>query len=293
MPGVVITRRDLLKAMAGAASFTLGSGMLAEEGKKPKRSKVVLVRHPDVLDRQGKINPKVLRGMLDDAVTNLVGVKDPVEAWKGLVKPTDLVGIKSNVWSPLPTPKEVEDAIRQRLMDAGVKPENIRIDDRSAHTTLAPCTALINVCPVRTHWWSGIGGCIKNYIMFVTNPEDYHTDACSPLGSIWQLPHVKGKTRLNVLLALTPLFHGRGPHHYDPRYVWQYKGLFVSFDPVAIDAMGLRLIQAKRFRFFGEEVALETPPKHIVVADRKYRLGISDPKRIQLVKLGWQEDVLI
>ncbi len=293
MRGGVITRRDLLKAMAGAVSFTIGSEVSAEEEKKPRRSKVVLVRHPDVLDRQGKINPKVLQGMLDDAVTNLVGVKEPVEAWKRLVKPTDSVGIKSNVWSPLPTPKEVEDVIRQRLTDAGVKPESIRIDDRGAYKTLAPCTALINVRPLRTHWWSGIGGCIKNYIMFVTDPEDYHTGACSPLGSIWQLPHVKGKTRLNILLALTPLFHGRGPHHYDPRYVWQYKGLFVSFDPVAIDAMGLRLIQAKRLQFFGEEVALETPPKHILVADKKYRLGVSEPKRIQLVKLGWSEGVLI
>jgi uncharacterized Fe-S center protein len=179
------------------------------------------------------------------------------------------------------------------LIDAGVKPERILINDRQAHTVLAPCTALINVRPVRTHWWSGIGGCIKNYIMFVTNPSDHHTDACSPLGSIWHLPIVKGKTRLNILLALTPLFHGRGPHHYDPRYVWQYKGFFVSFDPVAIDTMGLRLIQAKRLQYFGKEIALETPPKHIVVADKKYNLGTSDPKQIEFVKLGWMEDALI
>ncbi|MFN4180870.1 MAG: DUF362 domain-containing protein, partial [Armatimonadota bacterium] len=272
---------------------TLGAAEILESQQKEKRSKVVLVRHHDVLDKSGRINTKVLQQMLDDAVTNLVGVKDPVEAWKRLVKPTDLVGIKTNVWAFLPTPREVEEAIQRRLIDAGVKPENIRINDRQAHTVLEPCTALINVRPVRTHWWSGIGGCIKNYIMFVTNPSAYHTDACSPLGSIWHLPTVKGKTRLNILLALTPLFHGRGPHHYDPRYVWQYKGIFVGFDPVAVDTMGLRLIQAKRLQFFGKEIALETPPKHIVVADKKYKLGTSDPKRIEFVKLGWMEDALI
>jgi len=288
----VITRRDLLKAALGGIA-TLSAASLAEGEQKAKRSKVVLIRHPDVLDKSGRINMKVLQEMLDEAVMELVGVKDPVESWKKLVKATDLVGIKTNVWAYLPTPKEVEEAIQRRLIDAGVKPENIRINDRQAHTVLAPCTALINVRPVRTHWWSGIGGCIKNYIMFVTNPSDYHTDACSPLGSIWHLPIVKGKTRLNILLALTPLFHGRGPHHYDPRYVWQYKGIFVSFDPVAIDAMGLRLIQAKRLQYFGREIALETPPKHIVVADKKYKLGTSDPKRIEFVKLGWTEDALI
>jgi len=288
----VITRRDLLKATLGGIA-TLSAANLVEGQRKEKRSKVVLIRHPDVLDKSGRINTKVLQEMLDEAVTALVGVKDPVEAWKKLVKPTDLVGVKTNVWAYLPTPKEVEEAIQRRLIDAGVKPENIHINDRQAYTVLAPCTALINVRPVRTHWWSGIGGCIKNYIMFVTNPADYHTDACSPLGSIWHLPSVKGKTRLNILLALTPLFHGRGPHHYDPRYVWQYKGFFVSFDPVAIDAMGLKLIQAKRLQYFGREIALETPPKHIVVADKKYKLGTSDPKQIEFVKLGWTEDALI
>ncbi len=288
----LITRRDLLKATLGGVAAASGLSA-AEAPQKATRSKVVLVRHPDVLDKQGRINEKVLQQMLDDAVTTLVGVKDPVEAWRKLVKPTDLVGIKTNVWSFLPTPPEVEAAIKQRVIDAGVKPENVLINDRQAHTVLAPCTALINVRPLRTHWWSGIGGCIKNLIMFVTNPSDYHTDACSPLGSIWHLPTVKGKVRLNILLALTPLFHGRGPHHYDPRYVWPYKGIFVSFDPVAIDAMGLRLIQAKRLQHFGKEIALETPPKHIVVADQRYKLGVSDPKRIQLVKLGWMEDALI
>jgi len=287
-----VTRRDLLKAALGGIA-TLGELGTAEGQRKGRRSKVVLIRHPDVLDKNGRINTKVLQEMLDEAVMALVGVKDPVEAWKRLVKPTDLVGVKTNVWAFLPTPPEVEEAIRRRLIGAGVKPENIRINDRQAHTVLAPCTALINVRPLRTHWWSGIGGCIKNYIMFVTNPSSYHTDACSPLGSIWHLPTVKGKTRLNILLALTPLFHGRGPHHYDPRYVWQYKGIFVGFDPVAVDTMGLRLIQEKRLQFFGKEIALETPPKHIVVADKKYKLGTSDPKQIEFVKLGWMEEALI
>jgi len=291
MSELVLTRRDLLKATAGAAVAALAPEVLAQE--KPKRAKVVLVRHKEVLDAQGKINENVLMQILDAAVTELVGVKNPVDAWKRLVKPSDLVGMKSNVWAPLPTPKEVEQAIRKRLMDAGVPEGNIRIDDRGARTTLAPCTALINVRPLRTHWWSGIGGCIKNHIMFSENPASYHPNACSSLAAVWDLPAVKGKTRLNILLALTPLFHGRGPHHWDPRYVWQYKGLFVAYDPVAVDAMGLRLIQAKRRQHFGEDVALETPPTHIRDAEVKYRLGVSDPRRIDLVTLGWKEDMLI
>jgi len=291
MSEVILTRRDLLKATAGAAVAALTPDVLAQE--RSRRSKVVLVRHKEVLDGRGALNEAVVAKLLDDAVTALVGVRNPVEAWKRLVKPTDVVGIKSNAWQPLPTPKEVERAIQKRLRDAGVPESNIRIDDRGARQTLASCTSLINVRPVRTHWWSGIGGCIKNYIMFTDNPASLHPNACSALASVWDLPAVKGKTRLNILLAFTPLFHGRGPHHWDSRYVWQYKGLFVSYDPVAADAVGLRLIQAKRRQHFGEDVALETPPNHIVDAEVKYGLGISDPKRIDLVKLGWRDEILI
>lgn len=284
----LLTRRDLLKATAGVTLAALAPEALAQ-----KKAKVVLVRHPDAVDAQGKVNTEVIAKMLDEAVAALFDVKKPIDAWKQVVKPNDLVGIKTNVWMPLPTPKEVENAIQKRLLDAGVPAERIRINDRGARITLAPCTALINVRPVRTHWWSGIGGCIKNYIIFSENPSSYHPDACSSLASVWNLPAVKGKTRLNILLALTPLFHGRGPHHWDPRYVWQYKGLFVSLDPVAIDAVGLHLIQAKRRQHFGEDIALETPPKHIAEADVKYGLGVSDLRRIELVKLGWKEDILI
>lgn len=284
----LLTRRDLLKATAGVTLAALAPEALAQ-----RKAKVVLVRHPDAVDAQGKVNAEVVAKMLDEAVAALFDVKKPIDAWKQVVKPNDLVGIKTNVWTPLPTPKEVENAIQKRLLDVGIPAERIRVDDRGARITLAPCTALINVRPVRTHWWSGIGGCIKNYIIFSENPSSYHPDACSSLASVWDLPAVKGKTRLNILLALTPLFHGRGPHHWDPRYVWQYKGLFVSLDPVAIDAVGLHLIQAKRRQHFGEDIALETPPKHIAEADVKYGLGVSDLRRIELVKLGWKEDILI
>jgi hypothetical protein len=92
---------------------------------------------------------------------------------------------------------------------------------------------------------------------------------------------------------LTPHFHGVGPHSFSTRYVWPYSGLIVSTDPVAADATGARIIQAKRNLFFGKESPISPPPHHIAAADRRYGLGCSSPDRIELVKLGSQEDVLI
>ena len=121
----------------------------------------------------------------------------------------------------------------------------------------------------------------------------YHGNACEKLGAIWQKSHVKGKTRLNILVMITPLFHGVGPHHFSRKYTWPYMGLVVSADPVAADATGARIIQAKRNEFFGEERPISPRPLHIEAADVRFGLGNSSAERIELIKLGWEEDSLI
>jgi hypothetical protein len=92
---------------------------------------------------------------------------------------------------------------------------------------------------------------------------------------------------------LTPLFHGKGPHHFQAEYTWEYKGIIISQDPVAADATGVRIMEAKRRDFFGEELPFSVSPKHIEVAEKKFDLGVADKARIDLIKLGWKEDILI
>ncbi|MCX6583187.1 MAG: hypothetical protein NT166_23680 [Candidatus Aminicenantes bacterium] len=41
--------------------------------------------------------------MPDTAITTLTGKKDAVGTWKTLVEPNDIVGIKTNAWSHIPT----------------------------------------------------------------------------------------------------------------------------------------------------------------------------------------------
>jgi hypothetical protein len=262
---------------------------------KSKKSQVVLIRDKNVLDSQGLPKPDILQNMLDQGVTALLNPPNHTSAWKQLVKPTDIVGIKTNVWAYLPTPKALEVAIRKRLMEVGVKEKNIAADDRGVrrNPVFKQSTALINVRPMRTHHWSGLGTLIKNYIMFVPIPWMYHGNACEKLGAIWQRPHLRGKTRLNILVMLTPLFHGIGPHHFSRRFIWHYCGLIVSTDPVAADATGARIIQAKRNAFFGMERPISPPPRHIAIADSRFGLGNSQSDQIQLIKLGWGKDILI
>ena len=290
------TRREFLHLTTGTAiaAASLGPGFL-RLAQAAATAKVVLVRHADAVGAQGKLNSAVIQAMLDEAVTRLLGTGNAVDAWRGLVKPADVVGVKTNGWPRLPTPAELEAAIRRRVRDAGVPEQRLDVDDSGvlSNPIFLNATALVNTRPLRTHHWAGVGTCLKNYIPFVQDKPAYHPDGCAALGKIWTLPIVKGKTRLNILSALTPQFYGRGANFFDRRYVWPYRGLIVGTDPVAVDAVGAHLLQVKRIAFFGDDRALDVTPHHIQVADTEYHLGVSDLRRIEVVKVGWMEDALL
>ncbi len=297
MKDKLITRRDFIKnssaaALAGALYLNLPGPVYSQAEKK---SKVVLIRDENLLDSGGKPKPEILVRMLDQAMTTLLNVDTASEAWGQLFHRGDVVGIKTNVWHYLRTPESLEKIIRQKLVSAGVQDQNISVNDRGIRSdpVFRKANALINIRPMRTHHWSGVGTLLKNYIMFVERPSDYHPDSCADLASIWYLPPVKGKTRLNILLLFTPLFHSVGPHNFSPQYVWNYSGMLLGFDPVAVDATGVRIIQAKRLAYFGEERPINPPPKHILLADTRHHLGTADPAKMELIKLGWEKDILI
>jgi hypothetical protein len=291
----MVTRRDFLKGSAGLIMATGFGASLPIQARAEDKTKVVVIRHQKVLGTDGKVDGTLLQAMLDEAVQTLLGEREAIKSWQRLFKKSDIIGIKSNAWRFLPTPTEMEQVLRRRLLDIGIPEEALAVDDRGVLTNpvFLRSTALINVRPVRIHHWSGVGTCLKNYIMFVPTPSAYHGEACSDLGKIWTLPQVRGKTRLNILVALTPQFYGRGSQSFDRRYLWPYNGLIVGTDPVSVDAVGAELLRMKRVTFFGEEKELDVQPIHIAVADKKYRLGISDLNRIEIIKLGWLDNVLL
>jgi hypothetical protein len=294
----VITRRSLLKK---AAALAAGSVLLMDfparifGAASTKKSRVILIRDEAVMDADGKINAAVMQDMLDKSVQRLTGQSSVGQAWKIIVRADDVVGIKTNKWPYLSTPEELENAIRKRVVEAGVVENNLSIRDQGvlSDPVFQKATALINVRPMRTHAWAGVGSCIKNYIMFSEMPSSYHPDSCADLATLFELPAVKGKSRLHILVMMTPLFHGVGPHHFNKEYTWPYKGIIIGFDPVAVDSVGLRIIQARRREYFGEDKPLNPPAKHIQLADTRYHLGTADPGLIDLVKLGWQEGVMV
>ncbi|MBN2486529.1 MAG: DUF362 domain-containing protein [Bacteroidales bacterium] len=293
-----ITRRKLLKdttiATIGASLF-LNLPVKAYGKTGNTAEKVVLMRNKNVLDNEGKVQKEVIEKMLEEALLKLTGAGTAAAAWTEIFKPSDILGIKSNEWNKLGTPAALEEILQEKAISAGIKPENISIKDRGVlkDPVFQKATALINVRPMRTHAWSGVGSLIKNYIMFVDKPYAYHDDSCADPAAIWKLNNLKEKTRLNILVMLTPLFHGVGPHHFNKQYTWAYNGIIIGFDPVAVDATGLQIIQAKRREYFGDDSQLNPPAKHILLADTRHHIGTADPAKIELIALGDQEGILI
>ncbi|MBN2505217.1 MAG: DUF362 domain-containing protein [Verrucomicrobia bacterium] len=289
------TRRDFLR---GTAAGALGASMglcprdvafAAEPGEA--KSRVILIRDERAMRADNTPDARVVETMLNKAVCRLAGKDDPAAAWKTYLHPDDTVGIKVTLYM-ISTHKEVIDAVRAGAQKAGVPDGKILVGDRgNSPGKDTPVTALVNVPSLKAHHMSGIGCVIKNYIVYHPQPASLHPDSCAELGAAWEVPAIKGKTRLVVVDGLFPLFD-KGPQ-VTPKYRWPYGGILVGTDPVAVDAVCLRILQAKRDAFRGEPWPLNPPPKSLAVADTKYHLGTSAPEKIHLLKLGWDRDAFV
>jgi hypothetical protein len=286
----VITRRDFVRGTVGASLGAAAmSSTLATLATPTPTSHVVLVREQSVLDAQHAVNIEILKKMLRDVLTKVTGKADPTSAWLSLVKPDDVIGLVATDHLNR-THHELIELLRISLTEAGIPRSNIR-DAQGGPDKARACTALISMPALKAHWLTGIGTVLKNYITLSGNPSSYHDANNANLGEIWNMPHVKGKTKLVLVDALRPLCD-KGPQP-DPRYMWDYRGLIAGKDPVAVEAVCLKVILQKRQELRGEPWPLSPPPLCVEMADKKYGLGTSRIEQIQLDRVGWTDASLV
>ena len=297
----LITRRDFVRgATYGALGAVIGwQGLEAMEaaGARPFASteagagRVVLVRDREAVDDAGAVQAAAVAAMIDRAVMELSGEKDVRKAWGTYFRPEDTVGVKFTRcgWMRHHTEQAAIDAVIARIKEVGVAPDRIHAADGGL--PVKECTALVNVPSVKIHTLTGIACAIKNYINFTGRESSYHGAGNARLAESFLLPDVKGKTRLVIVDFLRPYF-GPGPQ-INPLHRWNYKGVMAATDPVAADTTALRICQAQRDKFKGEPWPVSPPPVFLATAEREFKLGIADPARINVVKLGWDEDILI
>jgi hypothetical protein len=253
------------------------------------RSSVVVTRDQQAMNEAMDVDTDVLDKMLRETLVKVTGKNNINDAWLSLVSPEDIIGL---VPTPHlnPTHDEVIDAVKRSMVAAGIPATHIR-NAQGRSVNLKPITALISLPGLKAHWLTGIGTVLKNYILYSGAPRNYHHQDSAKLGEIWNRPEVKGKTRLILVDALYPLCD-KGPQP-DPRYKWAYNGLIAGTDPVAVEAVCLKIITAKRQEIKGEPWPLSPPPICLEAADRVYKLGTSNLKNIDVQTIGWKQNLLV
>ncbi len=224
------------------------------------------------------------------------------------------------------TSPRVSQAIAQGLMDVGLEPKQILIWDRSGrelrdagyairedkgplcygtdragyepvprmHGSIGSCysqiltrwaTALVNVPVLKDHDLSGVSLSMKNLYGVIHNPNKYHDSGCSPyLADLLGSQEIQGKLRLIVCDGHRAQCQG-GPAHV-AKWVWPYRGLLVGMDPVALDALGTRILEERR-REMGLPTLAEAgrPAVHIQAAQER-GLGEGRHDAIRIHELG-------
>ncbi len=132
-------RRDFLKTCA-IGTAVLGAGETLALAKAVQalpsgNSKVVIAKDAMLRGTGAAVDPKRMGALLDRAMQAFYGSNNALDPWKRLVRPGQVVGLKVNTIAGrgLSTNVTLVEAIAERLQQAGVKPYDIVIWDRTNH----------------------------------------------------------------------------------------------------------------------------------------------------------------
>jgi uncharacterized protein (DUF362 family) len=143
---------------------------------------------------------------------------------------------------------------------------------------------LINVPALMDHDLCGLMGCLYNVSLGAvdnTRRFDAMQIGSTAPAEICAIPWIRSKLVLNIADGLIGGYAG-GPA-FKPQYSWPYGGLYFSRDPVAVDALCLELIDAKRKAVRVSDIGDRAA--HITVAP-KLDLGQADRTRIDLIEVA-------
>jgi uncharacterized protein (DUF362 family) len=124
-------RREFLKEMvAGAAVLGTGTQLAFGQTREAGKAKVVIVRDAKLRTPGPNPDEKRVAAMLDHAMQSYFQAQNPVEPWKQLVRPGQVVSLKLNCLGRALSPNgALVAAICERLQQAGIKAGDITVWD--------------------------------------------------------------------------------------------------------------------------------------------------------------------
>jgi len=112
--------------------YTSFGAVMAPQAGAPAKSRVVIARDP-LIPIAGRPDPARLASLLDRAMQAFYGRDDPMEAWRQVARPDEVVGLKVNCLAgpgSASTNPALVAAVCERLQRAGVAARNILVFDR-------------------------------------------------------------------------------------------------------------------------------------------------------------------
>ncbi len=146
-------------------------------------------------------------------------------------------------------------------------------------------TAIVNVPVLKDHGIVGFSGGLKNFFGVIHNPNKYHLNVGDPyVPDLCAHPLIKNKLRLTIFDAINAQYEGGPP--YIPQFAWNFDGLLVATDPVAVDFVGWQIIEEKRHeKGLPSLKQVHREPHYILTAaDSDHRLGTADPAKIRVIR---------
>jgi len=223
---------------------------------------------------------KVLLGeMIDTALQAATKKNTTQDAWRALLRDRAVVGLKFNTSAQqiigtsstlagvlieslmeagwpldrivcIEAPKEVITRYQTRPVSPGFQATTANFGSGSDHLArvLDQITAIINVPFLKTHNIAMLTCCLKNLSHgLIQHPARFHGQGCSPyIADIVALPAIRDKLRINIVDALRVVYKG-GPSASNDSIV-DHGSILVSTDPVAMDAVGVSILNDIRSR---------------------------------------------
>lgn len=144
-------------------------------------------------------------------------------------------------------------------------------------------TKIINV-PILKNAGSSVTLCLKNLAYgAISNTGRLHkqlwAETCAQVPCF---PPLRDKVVLNIVDGMIGCYNG-GPGA-NPQFIVPYNRLLVGTDPVAVDRIGLDIVEQKRIEMKVQEKSSERAGSFLTMAE-KYGLGVADSKRITHTKI--------
>ena len=126
------SRRDFVKGCVAGVVLARGASRISPFFSTQEKSKVVIARDPRLRGTGVSVDSDRLLKMLDRSMQSAYGTDSPLAAWKKVVRPGEVVGLKVNGLSGrgMSTSVPLVEAICERLREAGIPQKDIVIWDR-------------------------------------------------------------------------------------------------------------------------------------------------------------------